>query len=242
MQFKILFKVMTITATLSVICRNIALSAEESAQSLTAKATYWELLMTYGKEINIILMAFGAIALFLFIHVMLITRKNRTCPKGLMQLLMDDIASGDIEKARQRLDQNSIFERIVDPILKLHNHPVERMHQIAEGAGRRVVSYMRQKVTYLANIGVLCPMIGLLGTVIGMITAFESFAAELDVSAKQAMLTAAIGKAMITTAMGLIVGIPSMAAYYLAIGRVNRISDELELNAENIIACFRETK
>ncbi|MHC4870488.1 MAG: MotA/TolQ/ExbB proton channel family protein [Planctomycetota bacterium] len=217
-------------------------AADSASDSLIAKATYWHLLMTNGKEINIVLMFFGILSLFLFIHLLLVTRKSKICPKGLMQLLQDDIASGDIEKACQRTARASMLEQIVLPILKLHTHPVERLHQIAEGAGRRIVGGLRQKATYLANIGVLCPMIGLLGTVLGMITAFESFAAELDVSAKQAMLTAAIGKAMITTAMGLIVGIPSMAAYYFSIGKVNRISDELELNAENIIASFRETK
>jgi biopolymer transport protein ExbB len=124
----------------------------------------------------------------------------------------------------------------------MHDHPVERLHQVSEGAGRRAVGALRQQATYLANIGVLAPMLGLLGTVLGMITAFESFSADLSITMKQTMLTAAIGRALITTASGLIVGIPSMAFYYFAIGRVNRISDELELAAENLIACLRETK
>lgn len=242
MQSVFLKRVIPLSGICTLTAYKICTAAEIGSESLTAKSTYWHLLMTNGKEINIILMLFGILALFLFIHLLLITRRSRICPKGLMQLLLDDIASGDIEKAVQRTTKTSLLGKIVRPIIKLHNHPLERLHQVAEGVGRRAVGGLRQKATYLANIGVLCPMIGLLGTVLGMITAFESFAAELDVSAKQAMLTAAIGKAMITTAMGLIVGIPSMAAYYYSIGKVNRISDELELNAEDIIASFSEIK
>lgn len=218
----------------------MALYAAEGAEG--ARATYWELL-AYGKEVNITLGILAFLAIFLFFHVMLITRRRLTVPANLLQEMLDDIASGDIERACQRSSYSrSLLGRVVLPALKLHDHPVERLHQVTEGAGRRAVGALRQQVTYLANIGVLCPMIGLLGTVLGMVTAFESFGAELEVTLKQQMLTGAIGQALITTASGLIVGIPCMAAYYFAIGRVNRISDELELAAENIIASLRETK
>jgi biopolymer transport protein ExbB len=207
------------------------------------KATYWELMMTHGKEINIVLAVLAFFALFLFLHVMLITQRRLTTPSNLLQELMDDIASGDIEQACKRAENTrSLLGKVALPALKLHDHPLERLHQVTEGAGRRAVGALKQEVAYLANIGVLCPMIGLLGTVLGMITAFESFAAELDVAAKQAMLTAAIGKAMITTAAGLVVGIPSMAAYYISAARVNRIASELELSCENIIAFIVESK
>ncbi len=220
-----------------------ALAAEAAAPAGASRAmSYWELL-SYGKEINIVLAVLAFLAIFLFIHMLLITRRKLTVPSRLLQELLDDIASGDIERGCQRASASrSLLGRVVLPALKLHDHPVERLHQVTEGAGRRAVSALRQQATYLANIGVLSPMIGLLGTVLGMVTAFQSFGAELDVSLKQKMLTAAIGQALITTASGLIVGIPAMGCYYYAIGRVNRISDELELAAENVIACLRETK
>jgi biopolymer transport protein ExbB len=212
-------------------------------ESAGQELTYWELLSTYGWEVNLILGVLAFLAVFLFIHVLILTRRSLTTPPRLQQELLDDIASGDIERARERAARSrSLLARVALPALKMHDHPVERLHQVSEGAGRRAVGALRQQATYLANIGVLAPMLGLLGTVLGMITAFESFSADLSITMKQTMLTAAIGRALITTASGLIVGIPSMAFYYFAIGRVNRISDELELAAENLIACLRETK
>lgn len=230
-----------LTGALALSCTAVAAGEPPPPGGLSTAMSYWELL-SYGKEINIVLAVLAFLAIFLFIHTLLITRRSLTVPSRLQQELLDDIASGDIERARQRAGASrSLLSRVVLPALKLHDHPVERLHQVTEGAGRRNVGALRQQTTYLANIGVLSPMIGLLGTVLGMVTAFQSFGAELEVSAKQQLLTAAIGQALITTASGLIVGIPAMAFYYFAIGRVNRIRDELELAAENVIACLRET-
>ena len=214
-------------------------TGEDAAQ---ASATFLDLLLEHGLYINIVLMALALLGLFLFLHTMLLTRRGVTLPKGLLQRVLDDIQSGQEEKALKRTEESrSLLGRVLRPALRLHHYPVERLHQAVEGTGRRLVGGLRQEAAYLANIGVLSPMIGLLGTVLGMITAFESFSAELDVSAKQAMLTAAIGKALITTAAGLVVGIPAMAAHYWVMGRVGRISDELELASESVIATLRET-
>lgn len=216
-------------------------SAESDEVIAVSKATYWEL-FSYGKEINILLACLAFLSLFLFFHVLMITRRKLTVPGTLLQTLLDDIASGDIEQGCTRAgNSRSLLGQVILPALKLHDHPLERLHQVTEGAGRRAVGLLRQRVTYLANIGAICPMLGLLGTVMGMMTAFASHGMELDVAMKQKMLTAAIGQAMTTTAVGLIVGIPSMAFYYFAIGRVNRIADELEMAAENVIACMQET-
>ncbi|MFH0910951.1 MAG: MotA/TolQ/ExbB proton channel family protein [Planctomycetota bacterium] len=219
------------------------LSAGEAVDvALEEKATYWELFFTYGREINLTLAGLAFVALFLFFYLLLISRRSLTVPGALLQEMLDDIASGDIERASQRATKSrSLLGHVLLPALRLHDHPLERLHPVTEGAGRRAVGSLRQKAVYLANIGVLSPMLGLLGTVLGMITAFQSFATELDISAKQAMFTASIGKALITTAVGLIVGIPSMAAFYFASGRINRISDDLELAAEDVIASLRES-
>ncbi|MBN1256744.1 MAG: MotA/TolQ/ExbB proton channel family protein [Planctomycetes bacterium] len=220
----------------------LALAAELEAPVEPESSTYWELLR-YGWQINLVLGFLAFISIFLFIHVLLSTRRRFSAQPRLLQEFLDDVASGDIERASTRaVESRSLLGQVILPALKLHDHPDERMYQAAEGAGRRVIGDLRQRVTYLANIGVLCPMIGMLGTVMGMVTAFEAFGAELEITLKQSMFTGAIGKALITTAVGLIVGIPSMAFYFFTIGRVNRIRNELELAAETIIACLKETK
>jgi biopolymer transport protein ExbB len=218
------------------------LYAGEPAAQMQTGNTFLEIL-SYGIEINLILGLLAFIALFLVFHVLLSSRPKHTVPELLLGQILDDIASGDIEAAQNRTVTNkSVLARTVYPGLKLHDHPIERIHQSMEGAGRRAIGSLRQEVNYLANIGVLSPMLGLLGTVLGLMKAFKVMASELQEGSKSIMMGGAVGEAMGTTAAGLIVGIPAMLLYYLCMSRVARIGDEVEIAAEEIAAALAESK
>jgi len=198
----------------------------------------------FSPVISVIFALLAFLALFLFFHLMLSTRSRLVIPEALLRHLLDDIASKDVEAAQKRVQENaSVFSQIILPGLKLHDHPVDRIHQAVEGAGRRVVGALRQEASYLANIGVLSPMLGLLGTVLGLMRAFNVMGAEDIMQGwKTPMMTSAIGQAMTTTAVGLMVGIPAMGAYYLCFSRIGRIADEVEIAAEEVVAAISEMK
>ena len=124
----------------------------------------------------------------------------------------------------------------------IRDSPLERIHQALESSGRRAMGALRQEVTYLANIGVIAPMLGLLGTVLGLMDTFIVLAAQESEGAKAMMLGESIGKAIVTTVVGLFVAIPAMAAYYLLISRVNRIGDEMEIAVEEVAQALAEMK
>lgn len=215
--------------------------ATMQSSPLTGSATYWELLHRNGVEINCVLGLLAFLVLFLFFLSVLTTRKERVVPKAVVARLLGLVQEGRYEDARDSaMTDSCLFAQVVLPALKLHDHPVDRIHQVTEGAGRRAVSALRQRATYLANIAVLCPMLGLLGTVIGMTEAFQMYGEQLNAVVHQKALMGAIAKAMITTLVGLIVGIPAMAMHYIAIARVNRIADELELASEDLVATMGE--
>ncbi len=214
------------------------LAAEESGSE---SKTFFEMLQ-YGWEINVILGGLTFILLSIVFHTILTTNGRRMVPADLLRKVLDDLAAGDVEAAQKKtMVQPCLLSQTILPGMKLHNHPLERIHAAMESAGRRGIGTIRQRVNYMANIGVLSPMLGLLGTVLGLLKAFNVMGAEqLAEGSKSILMTGAIGEAMITTAVGLLVGIPAMAAHFLCLSRVGRISDEVESAAEEVAAALAE--
>lgn len=200
--------------------------------------TFLELL-AFGREVNLVLGVLLFLAVFLVIRVVLLTRKALTVPPELLRGVLDDLASGDVEGAQRRAEgRPSLLAFTILPGLRVHDHPAERIHIAMEGAGRRALGSIRQQVTYLANVGVLAPMLGLLGTVLGLTKAFHVIGQDATEATRTSLMTASIGEAMGTTAVGLVVGIAAMAAHYLCQSRVARIGDDVELAAEDVYAAL----
>ncbi|MCL4694236.1 MAG: MotA/TolQ/ExbB proton channel family protein, partial [Candidatus Hydrogenedentes bacterium] len=91
-----------------------------------------------------------------------------------------------------------------------------------------------QKISYLNNIGTIAPLLGLLGTVWGMIGAFSAMALN-DSEARSLVMAYNVAQAMITTAAGLMLAIPCMVMYYYLRGRVVKIVAEVEAQATEFI-------
>jgi biopolymer transport protein ExbB len=99
--------------------------------------------------------------------------------------------------------------------------------EIAQTEGNREAALLNQRVAWLADIATIAPMLGLLGTVFGMIRSFAVMAN--DVAASRPMLLAeGVAEALVATAAGLLIGIPAMAAYAWFRGRVQEMISEME--------------
>jgi biopolymer transport protein ExbB len=103
----------------------------------------------------------------------------------------------------------------------------DQLREIAQTEGSREAARLNQRVAWLADIATIAPMLGLLGTVFGMISSFSVMAN--DVAASRPMLLAqGVAEALLATAAGLVVGIPTMAAYAFFRGRVQGMISEME--------------
>ena len=103
----------------------------------------------------------------------------------------------------------------------------DQLREIAQTEGGREASLLNQRVAWLADIATIAPMLGLLGTVFGMIRSFSVMAN--DVAASRPMLLAeGVAEALVATAAGLVIGIPAMAAYAWFRGRVQEMISEME--------------
>ena len=128
-----------------------------------------------------------------------------------------------------------VVQKVLDFSTKNPNSDFEQIREIAETEGTRVASSLSNRVTYLAYIGMIAPMLGLLGTVIGIIRSFGALGADLG-TARYVLLSRGISEALVNTAAGLAIGIPAMIFYAMFRGRVQRLISELETAVTHILA------
>lgn len=114
---------------------------------------------------------------------------------------------------------------------------IASIREIAETEGIRQVSSLNHRITYLADVGTIAPMVGLLGTVSGMIHSFGALAADIATS-KPMMLAHGVSEALVCTASGLLVGIFAFSFYSYFRGRVQRLTADLEAASTQIMALF----
>ncbi len=110
-----------------------------------------------------------------------------------------------------------------------------QVREIAETEGTRVTSSLNNKVTYLADVGTIAPLIGLLGTVIGIVKSFSALGADIG-SARYVQLSKGVSEALINTAGGLAIGIPALIFYAFFRGRAQRLISELEAAVTHVLA------
>jgi len=129
-----------------------------------------------------------------------------------------------------------VIQRTLDFATRNPNAEFSVVREIAETEGATQAASLQQRIVYLADIGMLSPMIGLLGTVIGIIKSFGVLANRQTAEASRNMLLAGgVSEALIATAGGLILGITSMAFYSLFRGRVQRLISDLEIASTHIL-------
>jgi biopolymer transport protein ExbB len=128
-----------------------------------------------------------------------------------------------------------VMQRTMDFFTKNPKATLGEVREIAQTEGLRQASALNQRIAYLADIGTIAPMIGLLGTVIGIVRSFGVIAIDAAAT-RPTMLAQGIGEALIATAAGLLVGIPAMAAYSYFRGRVHALISELETASTQLLA------
>ena len=124
--------------------------------------------------------------------------------------------------------------RIVDRTLHfLERHPnadPDSIRIVAETEGNRIAAALNQRVLYIMDVGVLSPMLGLFGTVVGILNSFGHIASEAS-PMRTMLLAGGVSQALVATASGLVVGITAMAFYAYFRGRVGHLISILEAEA-----------
>ena len=155
---------------------------------------------------------------------------RRVMPAGLLEKVWQLVDANQInDKVIASLQRNSPLGRLLAAGLASRHRPREQMMERLEDTGRHVVHELERFLNTLGTIAGVTPLIGLLGTVTGIIKAFNAISAGGMGDPK--MLSGGISEALITTAAGLLVAIPSLIAYRYLRGRVDGIVIDMEKSA-----------
>lgn len=214
---------------------NAAVQVLETAKPDVPGQLTLMMMIEQGGVILWIIMGFGFVALVLSIYYLLTMTPRREAPKALVKRALGMLHAGDLRGAYQMSQERDEYLALVLRAgLKMSGHERFVIQEAMESEGERGAAALWQRISYLNNIASLTPLMGLLGTVWGMMQAFGAIALQ-DAQVKSLTLAYSVSLAMITTAGGLLVAIPSLAVYFVLRGRVIRIISVVEAHASEFV-------
>ncbi|HYK26121.1 MAG TPA: MotA/TolQ/ExbB proton channel family protein, partial [Steroidobacteraceae bacterium] len=176
----------------------------------------------------IILCSIGAAAIIL--ERLWTLQERRVLPRDVTNRLWQLVEANQVnDKVIAALEQNSPLGKVLAAGLANRHRSREIMMERLEDAGRHVVYDLERFLNMLGTIASISPLLGLLGTVTGIIKAFNAL--QSGAGGDPRMLSGGIGEALIATAAGLIVAVPALIAYRYLRGRVEGFVIEMEKQA-----------
>jgi biopolymer transport protein ExbB len=198
----------------------------------------WELLTSGGvggQAIILVLFILLFMALFLYFERLIAINKASKIDANFMNNIKINIMSGKIDAAKMLCAQtNSPVARLIEKGISRIGKPLEDINTAIENAGNLELYKLEKNTSMLATISGAGPMIGFLGTVLGMILAFHKMASgggQIEVGA----LAEGIYTAMTTTVIGLIVGITAYIGYNHLVVKTNKVVNQMEANAVDFL-------
>ncbi|KAA0259391.1 MotA/TolQ/ExbB proton channel family protein [Deferribacter autotrophicus] len=180
------------------------------------------------------IIALSVISLAVFLERLFTLRKSNFVPDTFLEKLSVYLEKKDFEDAKNLCElQKSPISEIAREILSNLDLPVTRLMELAEDVGRFQATKLDRFLPTLQTIGNIAPLLGLLGTVLGMIKTFIVIS-EQGVGNAQA-LAGGISEALLTTAAGLSVAIPTVIFYHIIRHRSEKLTIELEKATAKII-------
>lgn len=189
-------------------------------------------LLSAGGLVMIPLIALSVVMLALVLVYLVTLRRGAVAGKRFVTTAETLLDKGDFMgllaiSNRHRDIVAGILTRTLEFLARNPTATDAQLQEIAQTEGGREAALLNQRVAWLADIATIAPMLGLLGTVFGMIRSFSVMAN--DVAASRPMLLAeGVAEALVATAAGLVIGIPAMAAYAWFRGRVQEMISEME--------------
>ncbi|MEM1226628.1 MAG: MotA/TolQ/ExbB proton channel family protein [Planctomycetota bacterium] len=176
----------------------------------------------------------------LFVMNMLAARRDTLCPTELIEEFGSRLDANDNQGAYDlaKSDESVLGQVLAAGLAKVskgYSKAIEGMQEVGEEESMK----LEHRLSYMALIGNLAPMIGLFGTVQGMIASFQVIA-KGGATPKPSDLAAGISTALFTTLVGLAVAIPAIAAYNILRNRVARLLLEVGVESENLMSKFED--
>jgi biopolymer transport protein ExbB len=188
----------------------------------------------------IIFLALSFTLVSLLVMNILTARRDNLCPQELVENFDARLNEKDVQGAYDlaRADESVLGQVLSAGLAKLsrgYDHAVEGMQEVGEEESMK----LEHRLSYMALIGNISPMVGLLGTVQGMIASFQVIASGGS-TPKPSQLAEGISTALFTTLVGLLIAIPAIAAFNILRNRVARLLLEVGVTSENLMSRFQD--
>jgi len=195
---------------------------------------------TGGVVIIAILFVLLFVAVYIYFERIFAIKAASKYDESFMHQIRDNVANGKIEAAKILCAQtNNPVSRLTEKGISRIGNPLEDINTAIENAGRLEVYKLEKNVSILATVAGAAPMIGFLGTVIGMILAFHNLASSSG-SADMGSLAEGIYTAMTTTVAGLVVGIVAYIGYNHLVVRTDKVVHQMEATAVDFLDLLNE--
>lgn len=182
----------------------------------------------------------SVLAIYLFFERLMIINKANQNPDPFMNRVKELVLRGDISGAKMMCAQtDSPVARMILKGLSRIGSPLKNIEASIENVGKLEIFKLEKNLSSIATIAGAAPMMGFLGTVIGMVEAFIAIAQE-EGSVSPKLLSSGIYTAMITTVAGLIVGIMAYLAYNFLVTRVQKVVHKMEYTSIEFIDLLQE--
>jgi biopolymer transport protein ExbB len=193
-----------------------------------------------GQLIIALLTVLLVVALYIYFERLFTIKAASKVDPNFMNQIKDHVVNGKIEAAKAVCIQvNSPVSRLIDKGISRIGRPLADINSAIENAGKLEVYALEKNVSILATISGAAPMIGFLGTVVGMILSIFEIAnsgGQIDIK----LLADGLYTAMTTTVAGLVVGIVAYIAFNHLVGRTNKVVYQMEANSVEFLDLLNE--
>lgn len=221
----------------------VTAEAAQVLKNVDISSAGWGILELFekGGPLMWALLFLSVIALMVFIICLWTTRQSAVLPQRMVMSVESCIRRKDYAVLMSMCERDgSSFALTVHVIVMfMQRNPrasIDEVREVAGAEGSRQANILTRQINWLSDIGAIAPMIGLLGTVIGMMKTFMEMAAGNFEGVKQMQMASGIAEAMITTAGGLVLAIPSMAAYVFFRSRIQKRITDMEVAITHILS------
>lgn len=217
--------------------------AEPSVIAEPPQTSLWSTIAT-GGIIGYLIILVSLVAVALIVQNFLLIRRDRILPGNLADELTEYIEGEKYDEAREACAENDSF---LAEVVRAGLGQVGAMfgffdmQKAMQEVSEREISKLHRKLEYLTFIASTSPMLGLLGTVTGMIKSFNEIA-QTEGAARPSQLAGGISEALMTTCLGLVVAIPTMFFVAFFRRRIDSLVAEAETTVEKLMGRFRKTE
>jgi len=220
----------TVAKTVKSMVDTTAVENLEKVADKATEMTLWELFNS-GGWLMWVLLVLGAVTIFIFVERFVAIHRAQRLDMNFMKTIRSYVVDGRIREAMAYCHKtNTPIARMIEKGLERLGRPMSDVQSAIENVANLEVSKLENGLPFLATIAGGAPMIGFLGTVLGMVQTFMDMSAAGG-SVNMALLSSGMYVAMVTTVGGLIVGIPAYFGYNYLVARIEKLVFRMEANS-----------